>query len=86
MKTTRMLGVLTLLGILGGCGGNKAMTCDEPQRYQASQQGQRIVAPDGLDDLQPGRELAIPDPSPQAPRLEDAPCLERPPAYVSPNR
>jgi hypothetical protein len=78
--------MLVLTGILTGCGGNKAITCDEPQLYQASNKGEPIVAPDGLDDIDTRAELAIPEPSPREPRPEGSPCLERPPTYVSPNR
>jgi uncharacterized lipoprotein len=85
MRPIIALSAFLLIGSLSGCGGNKNLTCDEPQRYQASQQGERIVAPDGLDELQQGQELAIPPASQQNPRPEGAPCLERPPAYVPPN-
>lgn len=88
MKDARLMSLLSaifLAGALAACGGDKPLTCDEPQRYQASVQGQRIVAPQGLDNLEASRELEIPDPSPREPRPKGSPCLELPPAYVTPN-
>jgi uncharacterized lipoprotein len=67
---------------LSACGGG-TMTCDKPQRYQSSHEGQRIVVPEGLDELETSSELAIPDASPREPRPEGSPCLELPPVYRS---
>ena len=83
-KCAWLMSVL-LSTVLGACGG-EPITCDEPQRYQASVEGAPIVAPDDLDELQANDELIIPEVSPREPRPKGSPCLERPPAYVSPNR
>lgn len=84
MRHARFGLLLTVAAMTGACGGT-SITCDEPQVYQASNAGERIVAPEGLSDLQSIKELKIPEPSPQQPRPEGAPCLERPPVYQSPN-
>ncbi|MDH4049833.1 MAG: hypothetical protein OEW68_16845 [Gammaproteobacteria bacterium] len=72
---------LAAAALVAGCGGNDA--CEKPQAYQASFEGKRIDVPEGLDPLMAGRELTIPDASPQDPPAEGAPCLEIPPAYRS---
>jgi len=62
---------------LTACGSN--LTCDDPQAYQQAMEGQRVEAPDGLDDLQVNREIQIPRASPREPRPQGSPCLELPP-------
>ena len=83
MSIVRVSLLLTVAVLTTGC-GNK-LTCDEPQRYQASGPGPRIDAPDGMSELQSFKELKIPEASPQTPRPAGLPCLERPPAYQSQN-
>lgn len=70
---------LTLLfagSVLAGCGG--AETCADGQLYQQAVAGKRIEAPEGLDSLPPGRELTIPNASPQAPPPPGT-CIDAPP-------
>jgi uncharacterized lipoprotein len=66
--------------LLGACGNSSV--CEKPKLYQQSQPGKRVEAPEGLDPLQPEREMTIPDvsprPQPQGPR-----CLELPPTFGS---
>jgi hypothetical protein len=66
--------------LLGACGGASSV-CEKPKLYQQSQPGKRIEAPEGLDPLQPGREMTIPEASPRDPRPENSPCLELPPSF-----
>jgi len=84
MRIMRSSILLLLAALTAACGGG-SLYCDEPQRYQASNPGPRIDAPDGMSDLQSYKELKIPEASPQQARPEGLPCLERPPAYQSQN-
>ena len=70
---------------LSACGGDPELnyTCDEPQLYQAVQEGRRVEPPEGLDPLDEFAEMPIP-------RAEDAPvrppgsrCIELPPSIQS---
>ena len=65
--------------LLSGCGGTIDVTCDEVQYYQAAKLGKRVEAPEGLDDLDPLREMPLPSASPREPRPEGSPCFDRPP-------
>lgn len=85
MNIAKLLFLVSLPAYLTACGGSPDITCDDPQRYQASREGQRIVAPDGLNDLSANSEMKIPDSSPTEPRPPGSPCLDRPPDYVSPS-
>ncbi len=69
-----------LLATLSACGGSKDLTCDEVQRYQLAKEGKRVVAPEGLDDLDPLREMALPEASPRETRPPGSDCFDRPPA------
>jgi uncharacterized lipoprotein len=66
--------------LLGACGGVSSV-CEKPRLYQQSAPGKRIEVPEGLDSLQPSREMTIPDASPRDPRPAGAPCLELPPTF-----
>jgi len=68
-----------LLAALGACGGGKNLTCDEVQYYQLSEEGERVAAPEGLDDLDPLREMVLPQASPREPRPPGSECFDRPP-------
>lgn len=84
MMNKQLKMVMPLLAglLLGACGGASSV-CEKPKLYQQSELGKRIEAPEGLDPLQPTREMTIPDPSPRDPRPADAPCLELPPTFGS---
>ena len=69
-----------LLATLSACGGAKNLTCDEVQKYQLSEQSKRVEAPEGLDDLDPLREMTLPEASPREPRPPGSECFDRPPA------
>ncbi len=81
MKQLKLTGLVLVPFLLGACGASSV--CDQPRRYQASEPGKRIEAPDGLNSLPAHRELTIPDASPRPPRPEGGPCLETPPVYRS---
>lgn len=68
-----------LLATLIACGGSKDLTCDEVQNYQLAEEGKRVEAPEGLDDLDPLREMAMPEASPREPRPPGSACFDRPP-------
>jgi hypothetical protein len=76
---------LSLLGLLvvtlNACGG-KDLTCDEVQSYQLAEQSKRVEAPEGLDDLDPLREMPLPEASPQAERPAGSDCFDRPPGIT----
>ena len=55
------------------------LTCSEPQKYQFAREGERVVAPEGLDGLVEANEMEIPRASPRDPRPADSPCLDLPP-------
>ena len=67
-----------LLAGLGGCGGIN-LTCDDVREYQLAEEGKRIEAPDGLDDLDPVKEAPVPEASPRQEREPGSPCIDRPP-------
>lgn len=68
-----------LLAGLSACGGSKDLTCDEVQYYQLAKESKVVKAPEGLDDLDPLQEMAVPKASPREPRPEGSPCFDRPP-------
>jgi hypothetical protein len=82
MMNSKLKTAMPLLAglLLGACGGASTV-CEKPKLYQQSQLGKRIEAPEGLDPLQPSREMTIPEASPRDPRPENAPCLELPPSF-----
>ncbi len=77
----RSFAVLLSLGalVISGCGGTMDLTCDEVQYYQQAKITKRVEAPEGLDELDPLREMPLPEASPREPRPEGAPCFDRPP-------
>lgn len=82
MMLVRFLLVLgTCLG-LAAC-GTPEQTCDEPSPYQLSVSGKRVKVPSDLDDLDPQKEVPLPDVSPTKPRPKNSPCLDRPPSISS---
>ncbi len=57
--------------------------CESEGRYMLSQEGQRIQAPEDLDDLESYKEMTIPRASPRAPREDTGKCVEAPPSIQS---
>lgn len=67
-----------LLAALTACGGQD-LTCDDVQYYQLSEEGKRVQAPEGLNDLDPLLEMPLPEASPRPARPEGSDCFDRPP-------
>lgn len=78
MTVFRIAILLVLLVGLAGCGGTE-LTCDDVRIYQLAEEGKRIEAPDGLNDLDPLKESPLPDASPRKEREPGSPCIDRPP-------
>ena len=78
------LGMILAVAVLAGCGDSLMMACDEGP-YQMASRSSRVQAPEGLDELDPLSEMPLPAASPQAPRADDAPCLEHPPRILDLN-
>jgi len=78
MTLVRIILIACVVG-LAACGGNKNLVCDEGP-YQSAVRAPRVQAPEGLDSLEPLREMPLPEPSPRPDRPEDAPCLDSPPS------
>ena len=77
----RLLFPLVGVLLIAGCGGDSMMTCDEGP-YQAAVRAPRVVAPDGLDNLDPLDEVPLPEASPQEEGAYEGPCLESPPQVL----
>jgi hypothetical protein len=74
--------LFVLMG-LSACGGEINLSCADPEPYQEAVQGERVKAPDDLDDLEPLREMPLPEASPAPPRPPGSPCIDRPPSILS---
>ena len=77
MRLTQYIPIIVAAATMTACGSN--LTCDDPQAYQAARENARVVVPDGLDNLEPGKEVAIPKASPRDPLPPGSPCLDLPP-------
>jgi uncharacterized lipoprotein len=71
--------VFAAMAALAGCGGTVDLSCDEERAYQAATEHRRVEAPEGLSQLDPLKEIPMPEASPRAPRPAGSPCLDRPP-------
>ena len=80
MRKTLPLILSTVL--LSGCSGYIDLSCDEPALYQQAQQSERVVAPEGFDQLDLSREMPVPSAAPAKPRQPGEPCLDIPPRYL----
>ena len=81
MKVILPLAVLALSLALGACGGNdtKEVDCEKNLKYQNRAIGKRVVAPEGLDQLDPLKEMPIPPADPNAPQPVPGKCDDMPP-------
>ena len=77
----RLLFPLVGVLLIAGCGGDSMMTCDEGP-YQAAVRAPRVVAPEGLDNLDPLDEVPLPEASPREEGTYEGPCLESPPQVL----
>lgn len=78
MRTrTNIFLLLTACGVIGACSASEV--CDEePRLYQQARAGTHVQIPEGLDPLEPEREVPIPKASPNAPPPPGR-CLDAPP-------
>jgi hypothetical protein len=79
MTVVKVSVITTIALLFAGCGGMQE--CRKAQPYERSQLSKPIEAPEGLDPLDPSREMTIPEASPRPPRAANAPCLEYPPTF-----
>ena len=79
MIITRLIALVLLAAALGACGASNDLTCDEVQYYQTAELTKRVEAPDDLDQLDPNREMPMPEAAPRPPREQGSPCFDRPP-------
>ena len=79
MTLMRLFILAGLLLGLSACGGPVELACDDVRAYQLAGQNKRIHTPDDLDDLEPLREMPLPEASPQPERPAGSPCLDLPP-------
>ena len=81
MKGIRLLVVLATSLVLAACGGNdtKEVDCEKGLKYQNRVVGKRIVAPEGLDQLDEYKEMPIPKADPNAPQPAPGKCDDMPP-------
>lgn len=87
VKGTKALAVLAALMLaVTACGGDKPVerSCKEHVLYKQAREHPRIEAPEGMTELDPEREMQVPEPSPQPGRPADAPCLDLPPSVLVP--
>ena len=68
--------------LLSGCSSYIDLSCDKPALYQQAQQSERVVAPEGFDQLDLSREMPVPSAAPAKPREPGQPCLDIPPRYL----
>jgi hypothetical protein len=74
-----ILALLALAG-LAACGGRSVtVDCDGAQYYQRYVDGNRVVAPQGLDPLDEFAEMPIPKADPEAAPPPPGRCLDMPP-------
>ena len=73
---------LILIAGLTACGGQSELKCEEATVYLGAKQTPRVATPDDLDNLDPLREMPLPEASPQQPRPAGSSCLEMPPAII----
>ncbi len=74
--------LFVLMG-LSACGGDPVRSCDDPELYQLAERHEKIETPDDLDDLEPLREIPLPEASPAPARPPGSPCIDLPPGVLS---
>ncbi len=83
LKATIFSVSLFVLMGLSACGGNPMQNCDDPELYQFAERHEKIETPDDLDDLEPLREIPLPEASPAPARPPGSPCIDLPPSVLS---
>ena len=81
MNICRLLLILVLSASLSACGGNDTVEvdCEKDLKYQDRTVGKRVVAPEGLDQLDQFREMPIPKADPAAAAVAPGTCEDMPP-------
>ena len=81
MTRFRLFVAMTIALLSAACGGNepKAIDCAANLKYQDRVEGKKVVAPEGLDQLNALAEMPIPRADPDAPKLPEGTCADRPP-------
>jgi len=69
----------TLFCGLSACGGEPNLTCDDPRRYQEAVVNSKLKSPEDLDELEPLREMPLPEANPAEERPAGSPCVDLPP-------
>jgi hypothetical protein len=85
MTKSHLLAALLLSASLSACGGNKSVECDEGLRFQNREVGKRVVAPEGLDQLDEYAEMPIPEADPDAAPPLPGKCADMPPMIGTDN-
>jgi len=70
---------LVLLVSVVACGKDAELACDDVETYQLAVAGKRIEVPEGLDPLDPLKEVPLPKASPRPARPAGSACIDRPP-------
>ena len=81
MTKCRLLAVMLMATLVSACGNNepREVDCDANLKYQNRIEGQRVVAPEGLDQLNELAEMPIPRADPNAPQMPEGVCNDAPP-------
>ncbi len=78
----KTLSLILAATVLSGCGGQIDLSCDKPRLYQEARETDRVVAPEGFDQLDLSRDMPVPSAAPATPRTPGEPCLDIPPRYL----
>jgi len=81
MTKCQILAALILGASLSACGGNepKEVDCEKDLQFQNRKVGKRVVAPEGLDQLDAYEEMTIPEADPDAASRSGGVCADEPP-------
>ena len=81
MTKYQLIAVLILGASVSACGGKDSLVadCDDGLKYQNREQGSRVVAPEGLDQLNEFAEMPIPKADPDAAQPPAGECADLPP-------
>lgn len=87
MIKCRLLAVVLLGASLAACGGNesKEVDCEKELQFQNREVGKRVVAPEGMDQLDEYMEMPIPKADPDAAPRPGGACADEPPKLTVSN-